>query len=164
MQKAGRGRGRWSGIPASPESFRIVENHAKGMAVSCAYATHSMAKIDAVHAARAAHGPMMNCKDHCIALAQRNHLRPRLHPRPLLCEHELPAGKILAGLRQQDCDLQWEHMLPVEVLVQTVVVLGPVLEQQWRRPGLSRRMATRQVFGVRLRILNVDTHRGIPSI
>ena len=55
-------------------------------------------------------------------------------------------------------------MLAVEILVQTVVVIRPILKQQRRGSDLSRLVTARQILGVRLRILNVDAHRGIPSI
>src|SRR4051794_35415849 len=99
------------------------------MAMARAHAAHPVPQIDTVHATRAAHRSMMNGKNAPTARAQRNDLRPRLHARPLLGEHEFTAGEILAGLRQEDRDLQWEDMLTVEILMQAVVVIRPILKQ-----------------------------------
>ena len=58
--------------------------------------------------------------------------------------HELTAGKILAGLRQQHRHLKRKHMLTVEILMQAVVVARRVPQQQWRRRRLRRVVTTRQ--------------------
>ena len=72
-----------------------------------------------------------------VALAERNHLWPRLHTRPLLGEDELTAREISLRFRQQDCYLYREDVLPVNILVQAVEVTFAVLEEQGRRSRLS---------------------------
>ncbi len=99
----------------------------------------AMAQVNAIEPARALHRPVMHSKDHRIALPQRHHLGPRLHPRPLLGQHELAAGEIAPWFRQQDRDLQRKHVLAIEVLVQAVVVALAILQQQRRRPRAARR-------------------------
>src|SRR5882762_8543955 len=69
-------------------SFGVVENHPERVAMSAANAAHAMAKVDAVDAARALEGTMVDREDHGVALAQRDGLGPRLHARTLLREHE----------------------------------------------------------------------------
>ena len=64
-----------------------------------------------------------------IALAQRNHLRPRLHAGPLFRQNELPAGEILSRLREKERHLYGKHMLSVQVLVKTIEVACLVLQQ-----------------------------------
>ena len=61
-----------------------------------AQAAHSMAHIDPVGAACAAHRPMVHGEDHGFALDEGHDLRPRLHARALLREHKLTPGEILA--------------------------------------------------------------------
>lgn len=64
------------------------------MAVSAAYATHAMPEVDAIHAASALHGAVMNRKDHHIALAKRYHFGSRLHAWPLLRDDEFAAAEV----------------------------------------------------------------------
>src|SRR4051794_28426760 len=97
---------------------------------------------------------MVNGENHPVALLQGHYFSPGLHARPLLREHELTAGKILPGLREQDGDLQWEDELTVEVLMEAVVVARCVLEQQWRRSRLPCLRTLSEVFSVAARIAN----------
>src|SRR5579883_595686 len=115
---------------------RVVEDDAEGEAPARADAAHPVAEIDAVEAARAAHGAVMHREDHRLALRERHHLGARLHARPLLDEEELAAGELRAGCAQKQGELQGEDQGAVEVLVQAVVVPGPVFEEKRRRLGL----------------------------
>ena len=63
---------------------------------------YSMPQIDAIGSPFPLNRSMMNRKGHGIALAQRHHLRSRLHPRTLFGQHELSAGKISPGLRKEE--------------------------------------------------------------
>jgi len=72
-----------------------------------------MTQINPIESARPLHRPVMHSKSHGIALVQRYHFGPRLHAWPLLGQHEFAAGEVLARLRQQDCDLQWENMFAI---------------------------------------------------
>ena len=58
--------------------------------------------------------------------------------RSLLGQHQLTAREVAPGLREQDRDLHWEHVLPVQVLMQAVVIARGVLQQQWRGATLAR--------------------------
>src|SRR6266403_3930579 len=111
------------------------------MAVAGADPAYAMAHVYAVESARALRGPNMHGESHGVSLSQRHHLGPRLHSRPLLGQHEFAAGKIAARFRKKDHDLQRKHMLAIEVLMQAVVVTGPILQQQRRRPALPGGMA-----------------------
>jgi len=64
-----------------------------------------------------------------MTLAKRHNNRPRMHTRPLLRHHEFATGKVFVGVRQQNGELEREHMLAMEVLVPAVLVVGPVLEE-----------------------------------
>src|SRR5262249_35432583 len=55
---------------------------------------------------------------------------------------ELAAGEIVPWLRQQDCDLQRENVVAVDVLMQAVEVTRLVSEDERRRPRLSGAMAS----------------------
>ena len=100
-----------------------MKNHAQRMALTAANATHAMAKIDTVRAASALNRTTVDREDHGVTLTQRDDLGPRLHARSLLREHELAAGEICSGFRQQNRDLQRKHMLAVKILMQAVVVV-----------------------------------------
>ena len=126
-----------------------MEDHADGVAVAGTDPADAMAQINAVGPARPLHRPMMHSKRNRVALPERNHLGPRLHSRPLLCQHELAAFEIAARLRQQDRDLQREHVLAIEVLVQAVEVAGFVLQQQRCRPGLPSLVTALEERGMR---------------
>src|SRR6516225_818356 len=106
---------------------------------------HAVAHVDAVDAARALHRPMMHGKDYALALRERHDFRPRLHARPLLREHEFAAGEIFARPRQQKGNLQREHVLAVEILMQAIVVADAVGKQQRRRLQLSGLVTAREI-------------------
>src|ERR1700739_358895 len=75
-------------------SFRIVKDHAYGMAVAGAYPAHAMAQVNTVGAARPLHRAMMHSKGDRISLRERHHFGARLHTRPLLGQHEFATSKI----------------------------------------------------------------------
>src|ERR1022692_2415429 len=107
---------------------------------------------------------MMYGKRDSVPLAKRDDFRPRLHPRPLLRQDELTAGKIYFRFRQQYRDLDWKYMFAVQILMQAVVVASSVPQQQGRRSRLSSGVATREELGQSLGILDIDPHGLIPSI
>ena len=51
-------------------------------------------------------------EDHAVPLPEAHDLGARLHPRPLLGQHELAAGKIPPRRGEQDCDLQRKPSAP----------------------------------------------------
>jgi hypothetical protein len=107
---------------------------------------------------------MMDCEGHRVALTKRNHLGARLHTRPLLGEHEFAPGKISLRLREQDRHLYGKDVFTVEILMQAVEVPLPILEEQRRRPLLSRVVTTLYELLMSLRVANIDPHSGIPTI
>src|SRR4051812_3268887 len=141
-----------------------MKDHAKGMAMAGPYPAHAMAQVDAVESARALHRPVMHGKGHRIALRERHHLRSRLHPRPLLRQHELAAGEIVPRFREQDRDLQRKYMFAIEVLMQAVVVALAILQQQRRWPGLAGGVAPIQEAIVAFGIADIDSHSLVPAI
>src|SRR3569833_4593057 len=99
-------------------------------------AADAVAQVDAVIAFRTLHRPIENGEHHGVALAEPHDLAAALHARPLLGQHELAAGEILARLRQQDGDLDRESEDAVEILMQAYEISGDVLQEQRRRPRL----------------------------
>jgi hypothetical protein len=97
--------------------------------MTAAQATDAVTEIHPVNALRTLHGAVVYGEHYCIALPQRNNLWSGLHARALLGEHELAATEVLAGFGKQNRRLQRENVLAVKVLVQAVVVVGPVLKQ-----------------------------------
>src|SRR5579864_389214 len=141
--RAGRASGTLSNRSAvnGGHSLRIVEDHAQRMAPAGPKPADAMPQVDAVGAARPLDRPMIHGKGNRIALPERNHLRARLHARPLLGQHELAALEVAPRLGQQERDLQRKDVLAIEVLMQAIVVAFLILQQQRRRPLLPRVMA-----------------------
>jgi hypothetical protein len=81
-------------------SLGIVKNDAERMTLSRPDPADAVPEIDAVHAATALHGAIMNREHNAITLAKRHNHRPRLHTRPLLRQYEFATGKVLVGSRQ----------------------------------------------------------------
>src|SRR5207253_10911645 len=96
-----------------------------------------MAKGDAVRSALAANRAMVDGEDHRLAPAQRHDLAPGLRARPLLDQQELTAREVNARATQQHRHLQRTHQVTVEILVEAVVVAGPVPEDERRRQPLA---------------------------
>src|SRR6267142_5666398 len=55
-------------------------------------------------------------------------------------------------------------MLAIEILVQAVVIVGPVPEQKRCWSDLAGFMAPRDKLGMLCRITNINSHRLVPSI
>jgi len=106
----------------------------------------------------------MDCENDAIALAERYDHWPSLHAWALLRHDELTTRKICIGLGKQNCQLDWEYVLTVEVLVQTVVVIDSVLKEKRCRPLLTGVVATLDEVGMRVRIACIDSHCFVPSI
>ena len=62
-----------------------------------------------------------------IASGQRYDMSARLRPRFLFRQHEFATLKIFPGLIQKHCRLHRELKIPVEVLVEAVIVTWPIL-------------------------------------
>src|ERR1700682_640552 len=145
-------------------SLRIVKDHANGMAMAGTDLADAMTQVNPIEPARPLHWSKMHGKSHGIALGERHHFGARLHPRPLLGQHEFAAGEIPARFREQDRDLQREHMFAIEILMQAIVVTGAVLQQQRRRPALAGGMAPFQERFVAVGIADIDAHGLVPAI
>src|SRR5580704_7418065 len=159
----------WSRTVARPPplfrpSFGIVEYDSDRMALAGPQPADAMAQVDAIAALGALDRPVVDGEHDGVALLERHDLRPALHARPLLGQHELAAGEVLAGLRQQDRDLQRECEIAIQVLVQAVEVAGHVLQQQrcWTR--LSSLVALLQEVGVLDGIAPLDAHPLVPNV
>src|SRR5438105_6972327 len=148
----------------SPHSLRVVEDHSDRMAMAGADAADAVSQINAVEPARPLHRAMVHGKGDRIALAERHYFRPRLHARALFGQYELAAGEIAPRFRQEDRDLQREHMLAVEILMQAIVITGLILQQQRGGPGLARGMTAFQECLVAIGIADIDAHRLVPVI
>jgi hypothetical protein len=64
------------------------------------------------------HGPIVDGEDHAVAAAERHDLGAGLHPGPLLDQDEFTAGEVTSRLGEQNCDLQREDVLAVQILVE----------------------------------------------
>src|SRR5580704_11553079 len=134
------------------------------MTLSGSQSTHSVSKVHAIGSPRSVNRPMMHSESNRIALPQWYNLWTRLHPWPLFRKYEFAALEITSRFRKQECNLDWKDMLSVKVLMQTVIVSWPVLQQKWRRSQLACFMATLNKIGMFARILNRDPHAFIPAI
>jgi hypothetical protein len=141
-----------------------VKDDSNRVTLARAKPAQAVPKVDAIGSARSLDRPMTYRERYGVALAERNHLWPRLHTRPLLGEDELTAREISLRFRQQDCYLYREDVLPVNILVQAVEVTFAVLKEQWRRSRLSCIMASLQKLFVSVRISDFNFHSRVPAI
>jgi len=109
---------------------RVVEDDAQGVPAAGAETADAVAEVDSIGPSRALHGPVMDREDHSVPLVKIDHLGAGLHPGALLGQHELAAGKVLAGHREEKGDLQREGEIAVQILVQAVEIPLPVLQQE----------------------------------
>ena len=137
----------------------VVKNDADSVTVTRPQRAHAMLQVHAVRAARTLDRAVTD-GDHCgVSLPQRQHERSRLHPGPLLGHYELAALEVLAGLGKQHNELKREHVLPVQILMQAVVVAGAVLQQEGRWLPLAGSRAAVNEFGTRQAAASADRHR-----
>src|SRR6476659_2022982 len=99
---------------------------------------YPMLQVHSIHASHTTNGSVTGRNHGGISLAQRQHERSRLHARALLGHHELAAFEVAARLREQQHKLKRKGVLPVNILMQAVVVAGAVLQQKRRWLQLSR--------------------------
>jgi hypothetical protein len=120
-------------LSKSPTSIHallgIVEDDASGISVSRSQATDTMPKMDAIGSPLTLHRAVMDGEGHRVALAQGNDFRPWLHAGALLGEYKLSAGEIGGRIGQKNGDLYGEDMLPIEILMEAVLVPFSVLEE-----------------------------------
>jgi hypothetical protein len=99
-----------------------VENDPDGVPHAGPDAADAMAQVHAIAALRSLHRPVMDGERHGVALPQRHDLCAALHPRPLLRQDELAAGKVDARRGEKDRNLDREGEIAVQVLVEAVEV------------------------------------------
>ena len=75
-----------------------MENNAQRVPTPRLHSADPVPYRDAIRAARAGDRPLVDGEGHRLPLAQRYHLRPRLHPGPLLRQHELATREIPSRL------------------------------------------------------------------
>src|SRR5262245_27259099 len=122
----------------------VVEDEAQRVARPRDDATHAVAHGASVHTPRALDRPVARREDDDLALLGGDRLAPRLRPWPLLYQQEVAARVIDAPPAQEARDLQGEHDVPVDVLVQTIVAAGLVAQQKRRGLGLASPPADRE--------------------
>ena len=105
-----------------------MKDDAEGVAVTLAHRADPMAQVDPVVTAGSSDRTSVHGENDTVALIERYHLDPRLHPRSLFGQHKFTALEIFGRLGEEDRDLQRENVLTVQVLVQTIVVAGTVLQ------------------------------------
>src|SRR5437868_10066901 len=95
-----------------------------------------MTEIYSINAARTLDRPVVHREDNAVSLAQRHHLRTRLHARPLLGHHELASMEVASWFREKNRQLQREDVLSIQILMKTVVISRSILQQQRSRFAL----------------------------
>ncbi len=103
----------------------VVEDDPERVALARVQPADTMTHCNAIGAARAGDRTLVHRKDHCLALLQADDVGTGLYARALLGQHELAAGKVGVGAAEQECGLQGEMQVAIQVLVQAVVVAGP---------------------------------------
>lgn len=73
---------------------------------------------------------MMDAKDHPVTLIHTEHFNAGLLSRPLFGKHEFAAIEVLSPLTQENGRLEGEDNFPVQVLMQTIVITGAILQDQ----------------------------------
>ena len=97
--------------------FRVVEDDSQRMSMAAAKPTYAVPHVYPIHTAGTLHGTMVHGEYHSVSLVKRYYFGTRLHAGTLFGEYKFTTGKVLPGLRQQDCDLEWENVFAVKVLV-----------------------------------------------
>lgn len=106
----------------------------------------------------------MDRKCYRVSLPERNDFRAGLHAGPLLCEHKFASSKVSSGFGEKECNLYREHVLAVQVLMQTVVVSGFIVKQQRRGAQLTGLMAPSDEAVVLIGIAGPNPHRLVPAV
>lgn len=113
-----------------------------------------MAHVDAIVAARAFDGAVARGEDNRLTLIGEDHLRLGLGAGLLFDKDELAAVPVAAVLPEQKNHLQGKADVAVEILVETVVAAGLVVEHErggLRLPGFVARFQESGMFAGILR-------------
>ena len=111
-----------------PPLFCVVEDDPQGVARAAVHAADPVPEVDAIVAARSFHRPITRRKEDGLSAIGENHLRPGLRSRLLLDQDKFSALPIAPRLPQQENHLQRKADFAVEILMQTVVSAGFVVE------------------------------------
>ena len=109
-------------------------------------------------------GTIAGGKQDALSGFERDGFAPRLHARPLLYQQELSSREIGAGPAQQARELDRKSDAAVEVLVQSVVSIGGVVEKERRGPSLSLAVASGEKRAKALREPLRNTAPTIPVV
>ena len=114
-----------------------MEDDSDRMPLAGSHLAYAMPESHAILAARSLNRPGVDGEYDGIPFAQGDHRRSRLHPWTLFGKHEFASHEILAGLREQSRYLEGKDMLPIQILMQTIIVVGTIAQQERRRPELT---------------------------
>src|SRR5215472_5345320 len=99
-----------------------MKNDPDRMSVTVTHPTDTMPQIHSIAPTCPLHWTLSDGKRDRISLPQRHHFWPRLHARTLLGQHEFTPQKVTPGFREQDCHLDGEDVLAIEVLMKAIVI------------------------------------------
>lgn len=142
----------------------IMKNDPHGMSTSRSDAADPVSHVDPVDAASPLHRSMMHWENHRLPPLKRHHFSSRLHPGTLFGEYKFPSGEVMLRLRQQNRDLQRKDMLPIQILMQTVVISLLILQQKRSRAHLPGMMTALYELLMILGKADIDSHLLIPDI
>src|SRR5258708_7234866 len=120
--RTGRRDGRYG------SSFCIMKDDAERVAMTLTHGADAMAQVNPVVAAGSPDWAAVHGEHHTVTLSERDHVDPRLHPRPLFGQYKFTALEIFGRRGEEDRDLQRENMFAVQVLVQAVEIAGTILQ------------------------------------
>ena len=134
-----------------------MEDDAEGEAGAGVDATDSVAQVDAIEAARAFHRAITGGEENGLAFTGGDDFGLRLRAGLLLDEDKFTALPVATRLAEQENHLQREGHVAIEILVQTIVAAGFVVQYERGRARLTAAMANfqecRMVGGIRLALV-----------
>jgi hypothetical protein len=104
-----------------------VEDYAERETLTRSQLTDAMSHFHAVIAAGSEFRSFIDREYDAVSLSQFDDLNPRLHTRALFCQHELSAFEVILIAKQYH-DLQWEHILTIQILMQAIEIACTVFE------------------------------------
>ncbi len=141
-----------------------MEDDAQRVAFAAMQSADTVAQGRPIEAARAANRPMIDGDDDSVTLAQRYNFRTSWLSRIALRQQELATLEIHAGLIEQDHNLEWKYVFTVQILMQTAIVAGLVMQEQRRWLLLTGTTTDIAKLVKRRRKAFVDAHRAMPAI
>ena len=106
-----------------------MKNYPGRAAAARTYRAHAVADVYPIKPARSLDRTIADGKHDRVALLEGDNLDPRLHARPLLGKDELATFEILTRRIQLNRDLDWKHMLAIEILMQAIETINGILQQ-----------------------------------